>query len=248
MNPVKRLFRYLYRPQVHLNFNNPIYYYLHNRGHFLNTVTGILPFYFKKHFMDLIVMERIVEVPFAHQNLKLPQGSRVLEIGCVDSKVSIELSSLGYKVSAYDLRDYDFTHPNLNFTKGDFLKNTIPEGYFDGALAISVIEHCGLDIYGGIKEEGLDILIVKEICRVLKKGGRFIITVPFGLKGKGAFYRVYDSSTLAALLDGFNIIDEQYFKTAGRKYWIGEKKENLSGIPSRHYTEAVACIVCEKPR
>jgi SAM-dependent methyltransferase len=246
MNTVKRIWRYLYRPQVHLIFSNPIYYYLKDRGRLFNALIGILPFHFKKRFMDLIVMERIVEVPFAHQNLKTPKDSKVLEIGCVDSKVSLELASLGYKVTAYDLRDYEFTHPNLTFIKGDFLKNDIPEGYFDAAVAISVIEHCGVDIYGGLEKEGLDKLIVKEISRVLKKGGRFILTVPFGLAGRGGFYRVYDSKALFELLEGFRIIEERYFKTSGRKYWIEEKKESLSAIASRQYTEAVACIACEK--
>ena len=247
MNVIKRIFYYLYRPQVNITFNNPIYYYLRNRGHLLNAITGMFPFHFKKRFMDLIVMERIVEIPFMYKNLNLKEGSNILEIGCVDSRVSIELASLGYKVTGYDLRDYSFSHPNFRFIKGDFLKNNFPDEYFDGVIAISTIEHCGIEIYGSTSLDDADRRVIDEIYRVLKKKGRFIITVPFGLRGQNPFYRIYDAETLRALLKDFSIIEEKYFRTIDRKYWIVDIKENLANLDSRPYTQAVACIVCEKP-
>jgi len=247
MNVIKRIFYYLYRPQVNIPFNNPIYYYLRNRGHLVNAITGMLPFHFKNRFMDLIVMERIVETPFMYKNLDLKEGSNILEIGCVDSKVCIELASLGYKVTGYDLRDYGFSHPNFKFIKGDFLKNDFPNEYFDSVIAISTIEHCGIEIYGSISLYDADRKVIDEIYRVLKKKGRFIITVPFGLRGQNPFYRIYDTETLQALLKNFNIIEEKYFKVVDRKYWMPDLKENLSNLSSLIYTQAVACIACEKP-
>ena len=192
-------------------------------------------------------MERIVEMPFMYKNLNLKEGSNILEIGCVDSKVSLELASLGYKVTGYDLRDYGFSHPNFKFIKGDFFKNDFPDEYFDAVIAISTIEHCGIEIYGSNSLADGDEKAVNEAFRLLKKKGRFVLTVPFGLKGQNDFCRVYDAGSLRLLLKGFDIIEEKYFRVIDRKYWIPDLKENLPHIDSLTYTQAVACIVCEKP-
>ena len=247
MNFIKRIFYYFYRPQVHIPFNNPIYYYLKKRIPILNIIIGMLPFHFKKRFMELIVMERIVEIPFMYKNLNLKEGSDILEIGCVDSKVCIELASLGYKVTGYDLRDYGFSHPNFKFIKGDFLKNDFPNEYFDAVIAISTIEHCGIEVYGSNRISDGDQKVINEIFRIFKKKGRLALTVPFGLKGQNDFCRVYDIESLQLLLKGFNIIEEKYFRVVDRKYWMPDLKENLSNLSSLIYTQAVACIVCEKP-
>src|SRR4030081_2990637 len=63
------------------------------------------------------ITERIVEVPFVLQHLCLPEHSRLLEFGCSQSLVSLQLASLGYEVSAVDIEDYPFSHPNLHFHK-----------------------------------------------------------------------------------------------------------------------------------
>ncbi|GAG17821.1 unnamed protein product, partial [marine sediment metagenome] len=72
--------------------------------------------------------------------------------------------------------------------------------------------------------------------------------VPFGIKDQNPFYRIYDADSLQLLLKGFNIIGERYYKGIDRKHWVPDIKENLSNIDSQSkgYTQAVACIVCEK--
>ncbi len=248
MNIIRKIFHYFYKPQIYVHFNPPIYYLLRNRGWIMNAIRGILPLHFKMRFMQLVVNERIVEIPFMYKNLGLQEGAKILEIGCSESKVSLELASLGYKVIGYDLRDYDFVHPNFKFIKGNFLKNSLPEEHFDCVLAISTIEHCGLELYGAKAFEDGDKKIINEIYRVLKRGGIFIITVPFGIKKQYYFYRVYDHKSLQILLRDFEFIEERYYKCIDRRFWVPETKENLSNIDScsEGYTKAVACIVCKK--
>ena len=247
MNFIKEIWKYPYRPQVYPVFNDPIYYMLRNRGLLINTILGRLPFPLKKRFMDFIVHERIVEIPFVFKNLHLVDGCNLLEIGCTESKVSIELASLGYKVIGYDLRGYEFTHPNFSFAKGDFLNNKFPDNHFDGIIAISTIEHCGLDIYGGTLSEDADKKVVNQVCRVLKISGKFIITVPFGKKEQTPFYRIYDTASLQVLLNNFRIVNEEYYRTIDRRQWLPVKKEQLVDISSVIFVQGVACIVCEKP-
>lgn len=55
------------------------------------------------------ISERIIEVPLVfylmHRNVK-----RILDIGCVENILSIQLASLGYKVTDIDMRNYRFRH------------------------------------------------------------------------------------------------------------------------------------------
>ena len=54
-----------------------------------------------------------------------------------------------------------------------------PDENFDAVIAVSTIEHIGLGAYGDPFQEGADARVVKEIHRVLKPGGRLILTTPF---------------------------------------------------------------------
>ena len=49
--------------------------------------------------------ERIIEVPFAiHALSALPRGSRVLDLGCTESSLPMQLAALGYQVTGFDFR------------------------------------------------------------------------------------------------------------------------------------------------
>ena len=83
---------------------------------------------------------------------------------------------------------------------------------------------------------------------ILKKRGKFIVTVPFGKKGKTSWYRVYDEVSLKDLFKKFNIVKEEYFIGIDRKYWIPSKKEQLANVDSvsKGFVQGVACILAEK--
>jgi len=75
------------------------------------------------------------------------------------------------------------------------------DGFFDKVLCISTIEHVINDKKG-----------IEEMMRVLKPGGKLLLTTEFNeLHGKeysetdGTYYRVYDPETLGKLLDGLNV-------------------------------------------
>jgi len=117
----KRLFENIvlkfYRPIYEPHLNEGIYYQLKNlpKNKILRLIYGCI----SKNY-ELIVNERIIEYPFIFQNLNLRKGSKILDFGCWESKLSIELASLGFKVIGVDLNNYEFSHPNFKFIKGDF--------------------------------------------------------------------------------------------------------------------------------
>jgi len=59
---------------------------------------------------------------------------------------------------------------NLFLSKDDATKLSFPNGYFDKVYSVSVIEHINLKRANG------DSKAIKEVDRVLKRGGRFIFT------------------------------------------------------------------------
>jgi len=80
------------------------------------------------------------------------------------------------------------------------LKNNFEDEIFDVIVAVSSIEHAGLGAYGESKFEKGDYKIISEFYRILKKKGKLIMTVPFGIKGETSTYRVYDCSSLRNIL------------------------------------------------
>jgi len=183
------------------------------------------------------------------QHLVLPPGATLLEFGNVKSRLSLELASLGYSVTGVDLRPYPYSHPNLRCIRGDFRASELPDAAFDGAVAVSAIEHCGLSGYGEDAFERGDHEIVGEIRRVLKPGGLFLVTVPYGRAGvSGRGWRVYDAPGLAGLLRGFEVRDARYFEGVGRSYWMPVPAGQLAGSDSATagYVRGVACVCAVK--
>lgn len=192
------------------------------------------------------VSERIVENPFVFVNLNPEKGSRILEIGCCRSTVAIELASLGHKITAVDLKDYKYKHPNLKFIKGDLRYLDLPGAHFHAVTAISTIEHTGIGAYKEKKSGHGDMEIVDVIHKLLKKNGKFILTLPYGKKETNKHERIYDSRRLKRLLAKFKIVKEEYYKGMGRKYWIPSNKKELANVSSvdKGFTQGIVCIVC----
>jgi len=137
------------RSSYHAPLNYPLSFELKNlpRNMVLRTAKSII-YSLLENGYKIVTNERIVEVPFVFQNLDLPPKSAILDFGCCDSMISMELASLGYKVTGVDINEYIFTHPNFNFIKINFLNNTFQDEYFDAIVAVSAIEHCGLEATG----------------------------------------------------------------------------------------------------
>ncbi len=193
------------------------------------------------------VKERIVEVPFVFTSLAtLPIGSRILELGCAQSHTAISLASLGYQVTGVDLTEYDLEHPNFRFVHGDFLEVSLT-GEFDAFIAVSVLEHSGLEYYGDRKRESADISIMKRVHTLLKPGGQLLITVPFGgrkvlFKGEKPFQRIYDYQALRELMSPFVIQEEKFFYTENRKYWVEGAREQIAKIETVNRAMAVVLV------
>ncbi len=143
-----------------------------------------------------------------------------------------------------DINEYPFFHPNFKFVKGSICKTNFEDKFFDLIVSISTLEHIGLGWYGDNTKES-DIMAIKEIKRILKKDGLFIMTVPFGIKRETKVFRVYDSNSLNELINGFEVVKADYFVNFNDKYWCISTKEDAEkqDINIRGRNGATVCLV-----
>jgi len=190
------------------------------------------------------VNERIVEIPFVHARV---EGARVLDVGCCESLLPLELASLGYDVVAVDLRPYPLAHPRLTSVREDIRRCSLPADSFDTAIALSTIEHIGLGFYAEARDPDGDRAAVRAILRLLRPRGRFLLTVPFGRPVPGPGHRVYDDRRLQAVTEGF--LREELICVARNEAgaWCPTPPAEAEGRISHPVVGAVALVSLRKP-
>ncbi len=103
----------------------------------------------------------------------MPKDGQLLEAGCGSGRFVYYLNSLGYKITGIEINKESVdvlnkVFPSLDISQGDVIKLPFPDSSVSGILSLGVIEHI---------IEGLDVPI-KEMYRVLKKGGYALVIVP----------------------------------------------------------------------
>ena len=172
---------------------------------------------------------RTAEYRFVFKHLP-PVGCTLLDVGSADSLLPLKLAERGYKVHALDTRKYWGHHANLVFVQGDIVSTSFPDGSFDCVTAVSTIEHIGLGLYGDPIHEDADAKAIREISRILRPGGRLILTTPFAAEFSLAPYaggveRYYDSATLQTLLEGFRVQEQEFFAARSRFDWVSVSEQ-----------------------
>jgi len=174
----------------------------------------------------LLVNERIVEQPYVFAAVAAAAGGepqRVLDVGGAESTVGLSLASLGHDVTIVDPRGCRLRHPRLTAVASRL--EELPEGGepFDIAVALSAIEHFGLEHYGTPRGVGrADIEALAHIRRRLRPGGTLVLTVPLGAPSVDGFQRTYDLPGVRELLDGWQVHDLMVVRQADRLTWVRE--------------------------
>lgn len=154
--------------------------------------------------------ERIVELPYVYRALaRMEPGASVLDVGAAESVLAFSLASLGYVVTALDLRPYPLEHPRLSAVEADILEWESDER-FDAVVCISTLEHIGLAVYeddGSEVDESGDRRALGRFWTLTRPGGMLILTVPFGPGSADETQRSYDRAELERLLSGWSVED-----------------------------------------
>ena len=167
---------------------------------------------------------RTAEYRFVFENLPEVQ-SNILDIGCSSSLLSIKLAKAGHNVVGIDTRRYLERHANFNYVHGDITAAPFIDNYFDVVTAVSTIEHIGLGAYGDPIIADADFKSMSEIRRILRPGGKLIVTTPFAGKyglanWQGMQERYYDMTTLKELFKGFRTEVEKFFIGKSLYNWV----------------------------
>ena len=215
----------LYQPRRSFPTTDPIAYHL--KPSLLSQIAGLKPFSsimysspkMRSFFTKLDINERVVELPFVFTNLPKSKKTKILDVGCCENILPIQLASLGYEVTGMDIRDYQLTHPNFTFMKDDICYTKLKKNSFDLITCISVLEHIGLDtIYGKSDKKSSDKKALKSILDLLKPKGKLLLTVPVANRfSQSEFMKIYTPQKLHQILKYFEIIKEDNFCHDGNR-------------------------------
>lgn len=173
----------------------------------------------------LLVNERIVEQPWVFAALPASEPLRVLDVGGSESTVALSLATLGHRVDVVDPRGYPLAHPNLTVHAcrlDEFDGAAVGSGPgWDAAVALSCVEHFGLEHYGlNATDRRDDLAALARMRELLRPGGRLVLTVPYGpAAAVDGFERVYDAEGLDELLDGWDVRERLVVERTGRTEW-----------------------------
>ena len=135
--------------------------------------------------------ERVVEYPWVFSHLD-PSAQLILDAGSTFSKEFLLKSQplRGRRVIIYTLAtDWITLDPNVSYIFGDFREMLLRDACVDFIACISTLEHVGMgQDYKAYSRHKLppdqDMVAYREALqefnRVLKPGGQFLLTVPFG--------------------------------------------------------------------
>jgi 2-polyprenyl-3-methyl-5-hydroxy-6-metoxy-1,4-benzoquinol methylase len=151
----------------------------------------------------------------------MPKKKKVLDIGCCGSVLSLLASSLGNSVTGIDLNNnIIFKIDNFKFIQGDF-NELIIDDKFNYIILCSTIEHIGLGgRYNSVDYKDGDILTMNKIQNLLKPGATLCLTLPIGQDDTiYPMHRIYGKNRLPTILQGFNILQQEYWGKNNDHIW-----------------------------
>jgi SAM-dependent methyltransferase len=137
------------------------------------------------------------EYPWVLSNLELKSGLKVLDAGCGRAPIQFILAELGADLTAIDPFENVGWHGidrrlsekyglEMNYRVEGMERISSPDETFDRVVSVSVIEHCRaaavkneIKVPQNEEDRKLQGRMMKEMARVLKKGGLLIVTVDF---------------------------------------------------------------------
>ena len=182
----------------------------------------------------LLVNERIVEQPFVFAALAgLRDGARIVDVGGSESTVGLSLATLGHRVTVVDPRAHPLRHPNLEHVASVLDELPAPAEPFDAAVALSAVEHFGLEHYGLTAADArLDLAALTRLRELVAPGGLLVLTVPFAERATvDDFQRVYDEAGLSELLRGWEVQRSLRAGRIDRLTWqLGARSRERHGV------------------
>jgi SAM-dependent methyltransferase len=206
--------------------------------------------------------ERIVEIPWVVANL--PSEGPVLDAGSALNHPLI-LERVMPRVESLTITTFteEEHHPDLgpDYVTADLRELPFENGSFETIVCISTLDHIGMDnsAYGAKETRSDDpdhevSLAMSELHRVLRPGGRLLVTVPYGRPEDHGWCRQFDQAGVRRIAESFDDPGLSIYRHS-RRGWNASSLEGASGAtyrdPRRHEVllkdcafaaSAVACL------
>jgi len=199
--------------------------------------------------------ERSVEYDWVLENLPSTKG-KLLDIGSGASYFPSKLLYEGFEVYSLEVQRSMIQKSRIIFKQGDTRDTGFDQEFFDVVILVSTLEHIGLGYYDDPVYPDGDFQAIKEIERILKRGGLLILTTPFSDRYLESWQRIYDHERLEKLTEEFKVVKETFFAKKGRRWTLANRKEaedaGVWELPVRwkgkegRASRAIACLVLEK--
>ncbi|MEQ8926494.1 MAG: methyltransferase domain-containing protein [Fulvivirga sp.] len=193
--------------------------------------------------------ERVVEYPYLFSCLHGFNG-KILDAGSTFNYEFILNQAVlcnpktKLTILTYAPEKKSFTQRGISYLYSDLRDIPIRDEFFDCVVSQSTIEHIDMDnsIYGydisnSANEKGKSyeyLFAIREMLRVLKKGGRLLITFPFGKFENHEFFQQFDDEMLAKAEELLNEMGEYeltFFKYE-QSGWRFAARDELGNVKS----------------
>ena len=200
------------------------------------------------------INERVIEYSWVYKNIPDLENGRVLDVGAKEglpiTDMLLENENIVY---AFDINaSGSIRRGNLIIERGDIRSTSYEENYFDAVIAVSTLEHIG--VAGRYRISGEDDLgdfkAMQEMFRILKPGGKVLVTVPYGIGKSLPLNRLYNAERINGIFNNYKIIKSTYFRFKQTyKMWF-EVSESLAGQNDWDCEPwyALACFSAIKPK
>ena len=198
-------------------------------------------------FLNSYMDERIIEIPWVVNKLKKFNNKKILDVGStLNFKYLLDIFLKKNKIFFCNIykEKNDFSSNQVSYIQNNILEGVFKNNFFDCITVISVLEHIGFDnsIYNiehknpkmkTSKNKLQYLKALKEIKRILKKGGKSFFSVPFGKKQYFKNYMQFDINEVNKLKKVFKLskIKILFFKYDGiKKKWIKSSANECKNV------------------